>query len=105
MPARSRSYRENLLHRLKDNVEAANYLQAALEDSQSAFLVALKNVLDSRKVAVVARASKLNREHIYQMLHEDGNPTLNSLGKILQALGLRLSIGVKNETPARKDAA
>jgi DNA-binding phage protein len=54
---------------------------------------------------VVARAGKLNREHIYQMLNEDGNPTLNSLGKILQALGLRLSIAVKKEAQARKDAA
>ncbi len=105
MRGRSRSYKEDLLLKLRDNAEAANYLQAALEDSQSAFLVALKNVLDSRKVAVVARASKLNREHIYQMLNQDGNPTLNSLGKILRALGLQLSIGVKNETPAREDAA
>jgi DNA-binding phage protein len=55
MTAHSRSYKEGLLRRLKDNSEAANYLQAALEDSQSAFLVALKNVLDSRKVAAVAR--------------------------------------------------
>lgn len=105
MRGRSRSYKESLLNRLKDNTEAANYLQAALEDSQSAFLVALKNVLDSRKVAVVARASKLNREHIYQMLNEDGNPTLNSLEKILQALGLRLSIAVKNQASSREDAA
>lgn len=105
MTARSRSYKESLLNRLKDNAEAANYLQAALEDSQSAFLVALKNVLDSRKVAVVARAGKLNREHIYQMLNENGNPTLNSLEKILSALGLRLSIAVKNQSPIQEDAA
>ncbi len=105
MRGRSRSYRDGLLRRLKDNAEAANYLQAALEDSNSAFLVALKNVLDSRKVARVARASNLNREHIYQMLGEDGNPTLNSLGKIIDALGLRLSIGVKKEARARRVAA
>jgi|HubBroStandDraft_1064217.scaffolds.fasta_scaffold99741_2 probable addiction module antidote protein len=96
MTGRSRSYKESLLRRLKDNSEAVNYLQAALEDSQSAFLVALKNVLDSRKVAVVARASKLNRVHIHQMLTEDGNPTLNSLEKILRAIGLRLEIGLDN---------
>ncbi len=94
MSARSRSYKEGLLRRLKDNTEAVNYLQAALEDSQSSFLVALKNVLDSRKVAAVARASKLNRVHIHQMLTEDGNPTLNSLEKILRAIGLRLEIGL-----------
>ena len=94
MTAPSRSYRESLLRRLKDNTEAVNYLQAALEDSQSAFLVALKNVLDSRKVAAVARASKLNRVHIYQMLDADGNPTLSSLEKLLRAIGLRLEVGL-----------
>jgi probable addiction module antidote protein len=94
MTGRSRSYKEGLLRRLRDNTEAANYLQAALEDSQSAFLVALKNVLDSRKVAAVARASKLNRVHIHQMLTAEGNPTLSSLEKILHAIGLRLEIGL-----------
>ena len=101
MTGRSRSYKDGLYRRLRDNTEAANYLQAALEDSQSAFLVALKNVLDARKVATVARASKLNREHIYRMLANNGNPKLNSLEKILHALGLRLAIGLK-ETPAYK---
>lgn len=105
MPKQSRSYRDSLLRSLKDNTEAANYLQAALEDSQAAFLVALKNVLDSRKVAVVARASDLNREHIYAMLSEGGNPTLNSLDKILRALGLRLSIDVRQDAPVHEDAA
>ena len=105
MTASSRSYKEGLLRRLRDNTEAVNYLQAALEVSQSAFLVALKNVLDSRKVAAVARASKLNRVHIHQMLTEDGNPTLNSLEKILRAIGLRLEIGLddpKGSSSSRK---
>jgi hypothetical protein len=51
MSGPSRSYREGLLRRLEDDAEAANYLQAAPEDSQSAFFVALKNVLDSCKIA------------------------------------------------------
>jgi len=108
MTERSRSYKEGLLRRLKDNAEAANYLQAALEDSQSAFLVALKNVLDSRKVAAVARASKLNRVHIHQMLTSEGNPTLSSLEKILHAIGLRLEIGLdepKRAKPRRRNGS
>lgn len=96
MSGRSRSYKEGLLRRLKDNTEAANYLEAALEDSHAAFLVALKNVLDARKVAVVARESGVSREHIYQMLTKSGNPRLNSLEKILHALGLRLGIRLEN---------
>jgi len=95
MTRRSVSYKEYLHRNLRDNAEAANYLQAALEDSQDAFLVALKNVLDARKVAVVARASKVRREQIYQMLTKGGNPTLNSLQKILHALGLRLSVEIE----------
>jgi probable addiction module antidote protein len=98
MTRRSVSYKQFLHQNLRDNAEAANYLQAALEDSQDAFLVALKNVLDARKVAVVARASKVRREQIYQMLTEGGNPTLNSLQKILHALGLRLSVEMATET-------
>jgi hypothetical protein len=47
MTGRSRSYKDGLHRRLKDNAEAMNYLRAALEDSQSAFLVALKNVLEA----------------------------------------------------------
>jgi probable addiction module antidote protein len=91
----STSYRDELLESLKDNSEAAEYLQAALEDSLGAFLVALKNVLDARKVTAIARASNLSREHLYQMLREDGNPTLNSLDRILHALGLRLAIDLE----------
>jgi probable addiction module antidote protein len=99
MTAPSKSHRESLLRRLQDNHEAVNYLQAALEDSQSAFLIALKNVLDSRKVTVVARASKLNRVHIYQMLAADGNPTLSSLEKLLRAIGLRVEVGLAAPKP------
>jgi len=99
MSGRSVSYKEFLHQNLRDNAEVANYLQAALEDSQSAFLIALKNVLDARKVAAVARASKVSREHIYQMLAEGGNPTLNSLQKILHALGLRLSVEMESVPP------
>lgn len=99
MSGRSRSYKDGLYRRLRENSEAANYLQAAREDSQAAFLVALKNVLEARNVAAVARASKLNREHIYRMLSEGGNPTLSSLDKILQALGLKLAIELHGTEP------
>lgn len=92
MSGRSRSYKDGLYRRLKDNAEAVNYLRAALEDSQSAFLVALKNVLEARNIAALARASDLDRVHIYRMLSEGGNPTFNSLEKILHALGLKLAI-------------
>jgi probable addiction module antidote protein len=100
MSGRSRSYKDGLYRRLKDSAEALNYLQAALEDSQSAFLIALKNVLEARNVAAVARASNLDRVHIYRMLSEGGNPTLNSLEKILHAVGLKLAIDLEAAAPS-----
>jgi len=104
MSGPSRNYKEGLHRRLQDNSEALHYLQAALEDSRGAFLIALKNVLDARNVAEVARASKLNRVHIYRMLAGEGNPTVASLEKLLDALGLRLTVALKtsNEPTARK---
>jgi probable addiction module antidote protein len=102
MSGRSRSYKEGLLRRLKDNSEAANYLQTALEDSSAAFLVALKNVLEARSVAAVARESNVSREHLYQMLTKTGNPRLSSLEKILHTLGLRLAIGTETEPAVQK---
>ena len=100
MSGRSRSYQEGLHRRLQDNSEALLYLQAALEDSRPAFLVALKNVLDARNIAEVARASKLNRVHIYRMLAGEGNPTVASLEKLLHALGLRLTIALQDANQA-----
>jgi probable addiction module antidote protein len=99
MSGQTRSYKDGLHRRLQDNNEALHYLQAALEDSRSAFLVALKNVLDARNVAEVARASKLNRVHIYRMLAGEGNPTVASLEKLLHALGLRLTVALQEPAP------
>lgn len=92
MSGRSRSYKDSLYRRLQDNTEALNYIQAALEDSQDAFLVALKNVLEARNLSEIARKSDLDRGNIYRMLKEGGNPRLTSLDRILHALGLKLAV-------------
>jgi probable addiction module antidote protein len=86
-----------LRRRLQDNSEALHYLCAALEDSRPAFLTALRNVLEARNLSEVARSSKLNRVHLYRMLDGSGNPTLGSLEKVLGAVGLRLTIALKDE--------
>jgi DNA-binding phage protein len=47
--------------------------------------------------ANAARESKLNRETMYRMLSEKGNPNLSSLNKLLDTFGLSLTV-VKKET-------
>ena len=88
------SYRQALLESLTDPEEAAAYLDAAMEDSQEAFLKASKNILQSRHFSMVQMANNagVQRETLYRSLSENGNPTLKTLRAVLGTLGLRLSI-------------
>ncbi len=79
---------------LRTPEEAADYLNAAIEDGDPTFLLrALRNVADSAGgMSHLARRTGLSRESLYKSLSKDGNPRLSSLEAILRALGLRLSV-------------
>src|SRR5438132_5710450 len=92
----TKDYRKSLLEDLQDPAEAAAYLTAALEEGDPAvFLLALRNVADAKGMSTVAAAAQLNRESLYRMLSERGNPQLASLTALLDALDLRLAVTVK----------
>ena len=97
MPKRTTPFRDDLLADLADPQEAASYLNAALEDSEEMFLVALRDVAEARQMAKVAEDAGIARESIYRMLAASGNPTYSSLLGILHAVGLTLTI--KPELP------
>ncbi len=92
MPRHSRSYKSELYKSLQNDAGALLYLQVALEESVPDFLKALRHVAEARKISALAEASNLNRENLYRILSEDGNPRLNSLAAILKALGFKLSV-------------
>lgn len=88
-------YVDGLRELLKDPEEAAAYLNAALEeDSQEAFLLALRDVAEARGMSQLAREANLNREDLYRILSATGNPQLSSLSSLLNNFGLRLAIQV-----------
>jgi probable addiction module antidote protein len=90
-------YEKSLKEDLVDPVEAAEYLNAALEDgSQEVFLMALKDVADARGISEIARQSNLNRENLYRLLSTKGNPKLMSLNSVLHSVGLKLAVEVEN---------
>jgi probable addiction module antidote protein len=95
--ARLRRYEEILDEDLQNPAEAAGYLNACLEDGDpEVFLLALRDVARARGgVAQLAEATELNREHLYRMLSAKGNPELRSLESLLDALGFRLSVTLK----------
>jgi probable addiction module antidote protein len=91
-------YENNLKADLLDPVEAAEYLNAALEDgSQEVFLMALKDVANAKGISEIARETKLNRENLYRILSTRGNPKLKSLNSVLHSVGLKLSVEVENQ--------
>jgi probable addiction module antidote protein len=91
---KSTAYQPDLIERLRDPQESQEYLNAALEKNDSElFLLALRNVAEAQGgVAQLAEKAKLNRESLYRMLSERGNPELRSLEALLHALGFRLAV-------------
>src|SRR5580704_15249687 len=86
-------YKSDLLKVLKSSRYASKYLSAAYADSAEAFLVALRDVADAQKgMTKLAAESGVNRENLYRMLSEDGNPRLDSLRAVLDAMGLRIKV-------------
>jgi len=91
-------YENNLKEDLLDPGEAAEYLNAAMEDgSQEVFLMALKDVANAKGISQIARETKLNRENLYRILSTQGNPKLKSLNSVLHSVGLKLSVEVGNQ--------
>jgi probable addiction module antidote protein len=94
MTMRIRSYQDDLIEALKDPIEAAAYLSAAIEDGdREGFLLAMRNVADAcGGVSAVAKKAHVNRESLYRMLSRKGNPELKSVLNLLSVLGLKISI-------------
>ena len=91
------SYEKGLKEDLINPVEAAEYLNAALEDgSYEVFLMALKDVASAKGISEIARLTNLNRENLYRILSTKGNPKLKSLNSVLHSVGLKLAVEVEN---------
>jgi probable addiction module antidote protein len=83
------------LERLKDVDESIAYLNAALEESDEDFLIALRDVAEAHGIASIASSAGVRRESVYRMLSGSGNPTFSNLTGILKAIGM--SIAVKSD--------
>ena len=98
-----KSYHESLIKALEDPDEAAEYLNAVLEDSDKRlFLVALKQVAEARGgMAKLSRSAKLSRPNLYRSLSKTGNPEFGTLANILNSFGLKLAVIAKHDHSLR----
>lgn len=73
--------------------DVAYFLEAAFEDSNAGHIAnALGIVARSRGMGALAEKTGLSRQALYRALSEDGNPSLDTLVKVMSALGLRLTV-------------
>jgi len=75
---------------LKTDEDMANYLEAAIEDSDPALIsAALGDIARAKGMSQVARKAGLGRESLYKALSPNGNPEFATILKVVKALGLR----------------
>ncbi len=89
------NYKAELHQKLQDRNYAADYLNAVLEEKDTAaFLLALRDVAQANNVSMSTLAEKANRNDktLFRTLSKKGNPQLDTLTALLEALGFRLSI-------------
>ena len=76
---------------LETEEDMAIYLEAALEENNSALVAAaLGDIARAKGMTQIAREAGLGRESLYKALSPEGNPELATVLKVLKALGLRL---------------
>ena len=77
---------------LDDEQTIAEYLTAALEDpNPDVFLTAVRDVARARGMAQLAKDAGLGRESLYKALTPEAKPRYDTVLKLLNALGVRLS--------------
>ncbi|MCC6889134.1 MAG: putative addiction module antidote protein [Hyphomicrobiales bacterium] len=76
-----------------DTPEAiAEYLTAALETNDTSYIAkAIGTAARARGMSDIARASGLSRENLYRSLNGETKAELDTIVRVLNALGLRLS--------------
>jgi probable addiction module antidote protein len=68
-------------------------LNDALASGHAGYIAtALGVVARARGMSALAAETGFKRQQLYRALSEDGNPTLDTLTRVLRALGLRLSV-------------
>lgn len=90
-----------------DEANAAEYLNAALEDGdRDGLLLALRNIAEAQGgMSTVAEKAHIPRESLYRMLSLRGNPALSNLLAILHGMGLELAVRPISDEHARPQAA
>ena len=71
---------------LKTAEDVREYLEAAFDDGDPALIAAVLGDVAR------ARMTEIAREAMYKAFRPEGNPTLDTLARVVRALGLKLAV-------------
>ena len=78
---------------LRSDEEITAYMEAALEEGDTAFIAyALGVVARAKGMTQVAQDAGLSRESLYKALSLEGNPSFDTILRVMKALNLELHI-------------
>jgi probable addiction module antidote protein len=90
---RRKTYEWDSVAALRSDAEIAAYVQAALEDEDASFVAhALGVVARARGMTQVAQDAGLSRESLCKALSLEGNPSFDTIVRVLRALHLNLHV-------------
>jgi probable addiction module antidote protein len=90
---KTKTTRYDVVEHLRTPEEMAAYLEACLDEAEgdAAFIAkALGDIARARGMTQVARDTGLSRESLYKALSGERSPDLDTILKVVNALGLRL---------------
>ena len=77
---------------LETEEDISQYLTAVMEEGDASLLqAALGDVAKARGMSEIARNAHVGRESLYKSLSSEGNPSFQTITKVLAALGVRMS--------------
>jgi probable addiction module antidote protein len=93
-----------VLDYLKTEKDIDEYINVVLEEGDYKFLpIALADIARARKAMTsAAKAAGVSRTNLYQSLSEDGHPAFETIAKVAQSLGYRLSLVPVSKLAGRK---
>lgn len=83
---------------LTDEADQIDLINDALHEGNPRYIAsAIGTVLRARGMSAVASAAGLNRQSLHKAFSNEGNPTLNTVLKVLDELGIELQAKPKAE--------
>ena len=87
----------DIANRINNKEDVIMYLEAALEENDTKLLFAIiRDIARSKGMTKIAHELGVSREGLYRSLAPSGNPSFETVFKLIDILGMRLRLEKKS---------